>query len=70
MFGRFLVAIAVLILVGLGCLLLGAILGAVGIPILAAVGAFLAQWAWVIAFAFALLAFASGTTWASIRARF
>ncbi len=69
MLGRFLFAIAVFILVGLACLLLGAVLGAVGIPVLAAVGAFLTHWAWAIALAFGLIAFVSGATWASIRAR-
>ena len=69
MLGRLLFAIAVFILVGLACLLLAALLGALGIAILAALGAFLGRWAWVIAFAFAILAFATGTTWTSLRAR-
>lgn len=69
MLSRIVFAIAVLILVGLACLLLGSLLVTLGIPLLAALGAFLTKWAWVIAFAFALLSFATGTTWASVRAK-
>lgn len=54
------VAVAVLIVVGLVCLLLGKIFSAVGIPIVGAVGEFLTQWAWVIGLAAALFSFASG----------
>lgn len=55
-----LVAIAVMIIVGLVCLLLGKVLPSLGIPILAAIGAFFEQWAWVIGFAFGLLSFVGG----------
>lgn len=55
-----LVAVAVLIVVGLICLLVGGILKSLAIPIVAAIGAFLVQWAWVIGFAAALLSFVGG----------
>lgn len=69
MLGRLLFAVGVFILVGLACLLLGALLATLGIAILATLGAFLERWAWVIAFAFAVLSFASGYTWTAFRAR-
>jgi hypothetical protein len=69
MLGRLLFAVGVFILVGLACLLLGTLLASLGIAILAALGAFLERWAWVIAFAFAILSFASGTTWTTLRTR-
>lgn len=55
-----LVAVAVLIIVGLLCLLFGGLLSSVAIPMVQAVGAFLTQWAWVIGLAAAILSFVGG----------
>lgn len=60
MLDSLIVAVAVLIIVGLVCLLLGKILSAVGIPFVTAIGEFLTQWAWVIGLAAGLLSFATG----------
>lgn len=43
-----LLGIAVAALVGLGCLLLGAVLVTLNIPVAVTVGSFLQRWAWVI----------------------
>jgi hypothetical protein len=58
-------AVATLILVGLACLLLGALLDWMGtkVPPAGIVGAFLITWAWIIGLAAALLYFASGLSW-------
>lgn len=48
MINRIVVAAVIGAAVGLGCVLLGMLLGSTGIPPAEAVGAFLATWAWVI----------------------
>lgn len=59
---RLVAAVAVVIIVGLVCLLLGMVLGSLGIPPVEAIGDFLTRWAWVIGIAAGLLSFASGRT--------
>jgi len=58
--GRLVQALVVAIVTGLVCLLLGAILGSLGIPIASTVGAFLTHWGWVIGILAGLWFFFSG----------
>lgn len=62
MIGRIVLAVVVGAAVGLLCLLLGMLLGAVGIPFVATVGSFLSTWAWVIGILAGLWWFFSGRT--------
>lgn len=48
MVARVVLAVVVAIAVGLVCLLLGAVLAALEVPIAVTVGGFLTRWAWVI----------------------
>ena len=48
MISRLILALVVAIVVGLGCILLGGILGSLHIPIAETVGSFLERYAWVI----------------------
>lgn len=60
MLARIIAAVVVAVAVGLACLLVGAILGALGVPIAEQVGDFLARWAWVIGALAGLWHFATG----------
>ena len=57
---RLVLAVAVGIGTALGCLLLGLILGALNVPVIETIGAFLRQWAWVIGAVVGLVQFATG----------
>lgn len=63
MLSRLVYAIAVGILTALACLLIGAILSALGVPIVGTIGDFLTRWAWVLGAAAGLATFATGWTW-------
>lgn len=62
LFSRLIFAVAIAVVVGLACLLLGAILVSLGVPVARTVGEFLERWAWVIGVLAGLLSFASGRT--------
>jgi hypothetical protein len=53
-------AVIVVILVGLGCMLLGMVLSSLNIPPIEVVGDFLTQWCWVIGVLVGLLDFFRG----------
>lgn len=64
MISKFLTALAVFILVMLGCLLLGTILvGLEKVEMLVDIGNFFKQWSVLIGAAAGLLSFGSGTNW-------
>ncbi len=60
MLSRLVIALVIAIVVGLACLLLAVILGALNVPIADSVGAFLKQWAWVIGILAGLYSFFTG----------
>lgn len=61
MIQRLVLAVVVAIAVGLICLLLGAVLESIGVPIASTVGAFLKAWAWVIGLLAGLWHFFAGS---------
>jgi hypothetical protein len=63
MLTRVIGAVVVAIVVGLACILLGAIFATLGVPPAAIVGEFLTKWAWVLGILAGLWYFVSGSTW-------
>ncbi|MHB8420652.1 MAG: hypothetical protein ACYDCL_21480 [Myxococcales bacterium] len=48
MIARLVLAVVMACVTGLVCVLVGAILGSVGIPIAVTIGAFLVRWGWIL----------------------
>ena len=62
MIGRLVLAVVVAIVVGLLCLLFGAIFDALGVPIAVTIGAFLIKWGWILGVLAGIWFFFSGRT--------
>jgi hypothetical protein len=62
MLSRLILSVVVAVVVGLVCLLAGAILDSLGIPITSTIGAFLTRWGWVLGILAGLWWFFTGRT--------
>lgn len=60
MLNRLIIAVVVGVVVGLVCLLFGALLTGINIPFVHTIGSFLVTWAWVLGLLAALYSFATG----------